>query len=153
LREYREHRGRLLSQKATQIAHRYGDSVLSTWETTFAAVERQSRVASQLLCLLAFLNFDDIFLGLFDRKSRLSGTTGNLRQIESQQWLALLSSETMVDQYAIESGFTILQTYSLVSWRADQGAYTMHKLVHAWGHDRLRVNQRQTWSLAVLKLL
>lgn len=29
----------------------------------------------------------------------------------------------------------------------------MHKLVHAWGHDRLEVEQRQRWSLAALKLL
>jgi len=116
LREYREHRGRLLSRKAIQNIHRYGESVLSTWETTFAAVERQSRVASRLLCLLAFLNFDDIFLGLFNRESRSSGATDNSRQIESQQWLALLSSETTVDQYTIESGFATLQTYSLVSW-------------------------------------
>jgi tetratricopeptide (TPR) repeat protein len=153
LPEYHEHRKRLLSRKAIPNVHRYGESVLSTWETSFAAVERQSRVASRLLCLLAFMNFDDIFPGLFDRESRSKGVTNNSRRIPGLRWLALLSWGTIVDQYAIESGFATLQIYSLVSWQADQGAYTMHKLVHAWAHDRLEVKRRQTWSLAALELL
>jgi len=92
-------------------------------------------MASRLLGLLAFLNFDDIFLGLFDIESRSKGATDNSRQIGSLRWLALLSLGTMVDLNAIESGFATLQMYSLLSWRADQVAYTMHKLVHTWGHD------------------
>ena len=65
--EYRERRKRLLGMKATKLIHRYGESVLSTWETSFAAVERQSTMAERLLSSLAFLNFDDIFPALFER--------------------------------------------------------------------------------------
>jgi hypothetical protein len=65
LPEYRARRKELLSMKAKKQIHRYGESVLSTWETSFAAVERQSAVAARLLSFLAFLNFDDIFPGLF----------------------------------------------------------------------------------------
>jgi len=66
LPEYRERRKHLLGAKANRQIHRYGESVLSTWETSFAAVERQSPMAARLLSLLAFLNFDDIFLALFE---------------------------------------------------------------------------------------
>ena len=40
--------------KAKKMIHRYGESVLSTWEASFAAVERQSVMAARLLSLLAF---------------------------------------------------------------------------------------------------
>lgn len=59
----------------------------------------------------------------------------------------------MVSHDTIKLGFKTLQAYSLVSWRADQAGYAMHKLVHAWAHDRLDLEQRQVWSLAVLRLL
>jgi hypothetical protein len=48
LLEYRERQKQLLGMKA---------SVLSTWETLFAALERQSATAARLLSLPAFLNF------------------------------------------------------------------------------------------------
>jgi hypothetical protein len=67
LLEYRERRKQLLGMKAKKLIHQYGESVLSTWEASFAAVERQSVTAARLLSLLAFLNFDDIFPTLFER--------------------------------------------------------------------------------------
>ena len=67
LPEYRERRKQLLSMKARKLIHRYGESVLSTWEISFAAVERQSAIAARLLSLIAFLNFDDIFPALFEQ--------------------------------------------------------------------------------------
>jgi hypothetical protein len=52
--------------KAKRLVNRYGKSVLSTWETSFAAVARQSGMAGHLPNLLAFLNFDDAFPALFE---------------------------------------------------------------------------------------
>jgi hypothetical protein len=80
LPEYFERRKQLLSIKATKLIHRYGESVLSTWETSFSAVVRRSPVASRLLTLLVFLNFDDIFLDLFsveDTSREVSATKGS----------------------------------------------------------------------------
>jgi hypothetical protein len=54
LPECRERRKQLLGMKARKLIHRYGESVLSTWETSFAAVERQSAIAASLLSVLAF---------------------------------------------------------------------------------------------------
>jgi hypothetical protein len=98
LAEYGEHRKQLLSRKAVHNVHRYGDSVLSTWETSFAAVERQSAVASRLLCLLACMNFDGIFPGLFDITPIAQGAIDDSRPRDSLRWQVLLSSETMIDQ-------------------------------------------------------
>ena len=64
LPEYHKHRKRLLSRKAVPNIHSYNHSVISTWETSFEAVKQQSVGAASLLCLLAFLNFDDIFTNL-----------------------------------------------------------------------------------------
>ena len=53
-------------------------------------------------------------------------------------------------RYEVESAFETLQNYSLIQWKADQGSYAMHKLVHAWGQDRLETDsQRQLSSLAL----
>ena len=49
LPEYRERRKQLLSINAKKLIHRYGESVLSTWEISFAAVEWQSAIAARLL--------------------------------------------------------------------------------------------------------
>jgi hypothetical protein len=92
LTEYREHGKQLLSRKAVHNVHRYGDSVLSTWETLFAVV------ASRLLCLLACMNFDNIFPGLFDVTPIAQGAIDDSRPRDSLRRQVLLSSETMIDQ-------------------------------------------------------
>ena len=52
--------------------------------------------------------------------------------------------------YNLESAFGTLQNYSLIQWKSDQESYAIHKLVHAWGQDRLEVDrQRQLSSLAL----
>jgi tetratricopeptide (TPR) repeat protein len=176
LTEFKVHREQLLGQRAHRVVHQYGESMLSTWEISFEAVQQQAPVAAQLLSLLAFLNFDEIFLelltpgrtgrttsnhtdrsrpkGLKERFSRLlTGHRGSSQGIHSR-WVQLLSpGTTTVDHDAIVKAFKTLQSYSLVSWRPDQEAYSLHKLVHAWGHDRLDLKSRQDWSLAVLELL
>lgn len=43
-----------------------GKSVLSTWEGSFEAIENHNPAAARLRSLLAFVNFEDIFLGLFN---------------------------------------------------------------------------------------
>ena len=220
LPEYHKHRKRLLSRKAVPNIHSYKQSVLSTWEASFEAIKRQSTIAANLLCLLAFLNFDDIFMGLFplepcseewdepreishfektdgfketsDCKGMSSSqdvfsftgssadegilspekvfnvensvafqempTSEDISKVSGEeetscQWQTLVSPHTKIDHYSIQEGFGMLQNYSLISWREDQEAYAMHKLVHTWGYDRLEVEERQKWSLAALHLL
>ena len=147
LSDYRTQRKRLLSRKPTRYIHQYGESVLGTWETSFDAIVRQSVVASRLLSLLAFLNFDDIWVGLFSGSYVGSETGAELT------WQPLVSPDAPLDLYALESAFETLQTYSLVQWKADQNSYSMHKLVHAWGHDRLDMAEQSRLSFGALQLL
>jgi tetratricopeptide (TPR) repeat protein len=153
LPEYRARRRDLLSVKAKKQIHRYGESVLSTWETSFAAVARQSAVAARLLSFLAFLNFDDIFPGLFERQVHERGSPLDEGNEPNRPWQSFLSPDAPMDQYTVESAFTLLQTYSLVQWRENQGGYVMHKLVHAWGSERLGENERRQISVIALQLL
>ena len=66
LPEYRQWRKELLRRRARRHIHQYGESVLSTWEASFEAIKIHNPAAARLLSLLAFVNFEDIFLGLFD---------------------------------------------------------------------------------------
>jgi tetratricopeptide (TPR) repeat protein len=153
LPEYRARRRELLSVKAKKQIHRYGESVLSTWETSFAAVARQSAVAARLLSFLAFLNFDDIFPGLFEWQAHERGSPLDEGNELDQPWQSFLSPDAPMDQYTVEPAFTLLQTFSFVQWREDRGGYVMHKLVHAWGSERLDGSERRQISIIALQLL
>ena len=61
LPKYRQRRKELLAQKPKRLVHRYGESVLTTWKTTFNAISSQSPEASRLLTLLAFVHFANVF--------------------------------------------------------------------------------------------
>ena len=140
LDRYHQRRQELLAQKPTRLIHQYSESVFTTWETSFRAVTEQCSEAGALLPLLAILNFDDIYFGLFGiNEPSLDGTTtGALPNLT----LDLL-----------EKSLEILQLYSFVQWRGDQGSYSMHKLVHAWAFDRLTQDEQQDLSVAGLQLL
>ena len=131
---------------------------MSTWEASFEAIENHNPVAARLLSLLAFVNFEDIFLGLFDRDGAgvLASAPGRVAELSNattlsdETWQLFLFSEQQWTVYELESAFETLQSYSLIQWKADQKSYAMHKLVHAWGQDRLEADrQRQLSSLAL----
>ena len=148
LPKYRKQRKELLSRKPQWYIYRYSESVLSTWETSFHAIATHSPVASRLLSLLAFLNFDDIFLDLFGRTSSVDEHGS-----ETQSWQTLILPEGPLDTDTLDSAFEVLQTYSLIQWKPNRESYSMHKLVHAWGHDRLDVQEQSRLSLGALQLL
>lgn len=154
LPEYHIHREQLLSRQPHWNLHRYRHSVLSTWEMSITAVERQSPFAARLFTFLSFISLDDIFPQLFQMLVSSSTERVQSRSRDCSPLLPLLSlNSDAVDHITIETGFAMLQAYSLISWREDQQSYAMHKLVHAWGHDRLGLAERQKWSAATLDFL
>ena len=125
---------------------------------SFEAIKDHNPAAARLLGLLAFVNFEDIFLGLFDRDragilaSAPTYVTDPSEATTSpdETWPIFLFCGQKWTVYDLESAFGTLQNYSLIQWKSDQGSYTMHKLVHAWGQDRLEADrQRQLSSLAL----
>jgi tetratricopeptide (TPR) repeat protein len=149
LPEYRAQRRRLLDNKPKKHIHRYGESVLSTWETSFVAVMRQSVIAANLLSLLAFLNFDDIYPTLFE-----FGDGGECQDVQNRpKWQLFLSPQKPINDRGIEAAMSVLEMYWLVQWRDVQSSYVMHKLVHAWALERLEETQQRQLSVAVLNQL
>ena len=161
LPEYYERRREILQRQPMRHVHWYGESVLSTWETSFEAIEKHSLAAARLLSLLAFVNFEDIFLGLFDRGGASILASAPTRVAEPSEattssdetWQTFLSCGQNWTVSGLESAFETLQNYSLIQWKSDQKSYTMHKLVHAWGQDRLEADRQRWLSSLALELM
>ena len=107
------------------------------------------------------MNSEDIFLGLFDRDNTgvlASALNRGAELLEAtissnETWQSLLFSEQQWTVYELESAFETLQSYSLIQWKADQESYAMHKLVHAWGQDRLEADRQRRLSSLALELM
>ncbi|KAK5678384.1 hypothetical protein LTR17_027658 [Elasticomyces elasticus] len=149
LPEYRHRRKALLSRKAKQQIHQYGESVLSTWETSCAAIAKQCPVAIRLLSFLAFLDPDDIFLELFRCE-----TDSAMAESEPQEddWRDFLSPDVSFEE-VFDEALEALSLYSLIQWKEEQGGYSMHKLVHARGFDRLEAEEQGQYSRSSLVFL
>nr|OQO30934.1 hypothetical protein B0A51_04161 [Rachicladosporium sp. CCFEE 5018] len=63
-------------------------------------------------------------------------------------WFRLRYAEEVSDE-ALEA----LSTYSLIQWKEEQAGYSMHKLVPAWGFDRLEVEEQGRYSRGNLAFL
>ncbi|KAF7556979.1 hypothetical protein G7Z17_g1046 [Cylindrodendrum hubeiense] len=66
LEDFRIRRHRLLSEKPDEVVSEYSHSVMTVWETSYAAVCEQLPEACRLLTMLSFIHYEDIFLELFE---------------------------------------------------------------------------------------
>ncbi|KAI7194846.1 hypothetical protein KC316_g4698, partial [Hortaea werneckii] len=107
LPEYRRRRKALLGRKAKRQIHQYGESVLSTWETSGNAID---------------------------------------------DWERFLSPEQPLEE-VLDEALEALSTYSFIQWKEEQAGFAMHKLVHAWGFDRLEAEEQGRYSQSSLALL
>ena len=150
LDEYRR-RGQELRHKQTdKLIHKYGHSIMTVWETSYSAVHNQVPEACRVLTLLAFINYDDIFLDLFRLEINPNST------VREEPWTSVISKKRKVTIHIFEKCFAILERYSLLQRHIDNSSYSMHRLVHAWGHDRLQQKNRseiKRFCLAALQLL
>ena len=98
------------------------------------------------MSMLSFLSFDDIFLELFEIGGEVESTGSTYNTAETVSTL-------FMDTYKLEECFEMLQRYSFVQWKEDQRSYAMHKLVHAWGYDRLVEDEQVELSNATFELV
>lgn len=143
LPEYQQRRKQILSQRPTWLVHQYGHSVLTTWETTFAAMEGQDPGACELLQLLSFFNHDDI----------PSTFPTSIVQEEVPTWKSVLFPSKQIDEYDIEGYLRTLASFSFIKYRAGQNSYSMHSLIQAWAYDRLTLSQQRHYSYVGLLVL
>ena len=149
LPEYRRRRKALLSRRAIWQIHQYGESVLSTWETSCKAIAKQCPTAVRLLSFFAFLDPEDIFLELFRPKADSLTTLSDDR---GEEWRGLLSPDAPLVE-VLDEALEALSTYSFIQWKEEQGGYSMHKLVHAWGFHRLDADEQGEYSKSSLAFL
>ncbi|SPJ73908.1 related to kinesin light chain [Fusarium torulosum] len=131
LDEFRNRRRDLLSEIPDELVARYHHSVMTVWETSYSAVSEQLPEACRLLTLLSFIHYNDIFLELFGLDID-SGSTA------VAPWTSVLGSQIRVDFHQLEKCFRVLENYSLCQRKMMQTSYSIHRLVHAWGYDRLQ---------------
>ena len=149
LPEYRQRRKMLLNRKAKRQIHQYGESVLSTWETSCTAISKQCPVAVRLLSFMSFLDPEDIFLELF----RTKGDSLTMQsEVGGNEWKNFLSPNVAFEE-VVDEALEALLMYSLIQWNEEQGGYWMHKLVHTWGFDRLEENEQGEYSWCNLTFL
>jgi tetratricopeptide (TPR) repeat protein len=138
--EYAERKKVLLAREPKKHIDQYGESVLTTWETTHAAMFSQCPEACNLLTLIAFLNSSDIFPQLFGPDYRTASGI-----LASVIWV---QTSTMSLQETIDTSMETLELYSLLQWNEQAAAFSMHKLVHAWSIERLGAAQQAMFCLA-----
>ncbi|ESU15456.1 hypothetical protein FGSG_08956 [Fusarium graminearum PH-1] len=115
-------------------------SVMTVWETSYDAVSKQLPEAGRLMTLLCFIHYDDIFLELFGL-DRDPGSTA------VAPWMSALGCQTRVDVHQLEKCFWVLEKYSLCQRKKMKTSYSIHRLVHAWGYDRLKSDKDEVERL------
>ena len=138
--EYAERKKTLLARKPKKHIDQYGESVLTTWETTYAAVSSRCPGACNLLALIAFLSSSDLVPELFS--SNYYTASSILASVVFDQ------ESTSSLQKRVDDGMETLELYSLLQWNSRNAAFSMHKLVHAWSMERLEPTERVTFCLA-----
>ncbi|SCB65545.1 unnamed protein product [Fusarium graminearum] len=140
LDEFRSRRRDLLSEIPDKLVARYHHSVMTVWETSYDAVSKQLPEAGRLMTLLCFIHYDDIFLELFGL-DRDPGSTA------VAPWMSALGCQTRVDVHQLEKCFWVLEKYSLCQRKKMKTSYSIHRLVHAWGYDRLKSDKDEVERL------
>lgn len=143
--EYTERKKTLLARKPKKHIDQYGESVLTTWETTYAAISSQCPEACNLLTLIAFLSSSDIFLELFG--SDYDTASGILASVIFGQ------ASTTSLRVTIDNSIETLELYSLLQWNKTAASFSMHKLVHAWSMERLDTDQQAMFCSAAWNYL
>ena len=132
LEDFRRRRRALLSEPPEKLTEKYHHSVMAVWEDSYSAVYERLPEACRLLTLLSFIHYDGIFLELFGLGIDIPGPTA------VASWTSILGYQNRVYLPHLEECFRILEKYSLCQYNTTQNSYSIHRLVHAWGCDRLQ---------------
>ena len=154
LPQYRQKRKEILSEKPRQAVHCYKANVLTTWETSFSAVQARSPSAANLFLLVCWLNPNDISMDLFNGVL-IPTNEMTPRGVETLNLFKriLRLTEQSLEINSISSWFRCLQDYSLVRWEATCCSFTVHTLVQAWAQDRVDSERQEDFIELAIELL
>lgn len=173
---YHSQRSDILRHKPPKALWRYGETVFTTWEMSYSAILSTQPLAAKLLSSCAYLQPDDIWLGIFSmgtspnghrsatwkrfwsvhgrkrtslaRKFKLAkGRSVSDSDFYDIPWLhEIYSKENMVDMVSI------LSRYSLISYKASSQSISMHPLVRDWCRERY-IADREQFSMEALIIM
>jgi tetratricopeptide (TPR) repeat protein len=162
---YRRRRHQLMDDKFFNGSSDYGRAVYTTWDISFAELERRAsssspdsasyRAAILLLQIFSFFHFDGIREEIFRRAAERTTRYVDPLQPDSPLLLLLQQTENNEwDSFTFRAGIRILSQFSLIKIDGTSTrTYTMHRLVHQWMQDRLPTSSRsEVASLAAIVL-
>jgi len=143
LPKYRERRQQLLAFKAQKHLHRYGESVLSTWETSFAAVARQSATSlkSKLPQVVFGLVFKDPeLIDLCEEILRIRGVHAFMRIFthKIREFCSALRAENLTETQRASIWF--LRRFS-ASFAFDMCELVQPSTIRDGGQDKYKMKQ------------
>jgi tetratricopeptide (TPR) repeat protein/transcriptional regulator with XRE-family HTH domain len=134
---YKSHRTELLRHRG-RLALDHPDSVATIWSLSFAAIERQSALAADVLRVCALLHPDAIPEELFLQGAAYLGPT--LAAVEG-------------DSLAFNSALAVIQSYSLLRRSSREQTLEMHRVVQAVFADAMTPQERDQWNDRVIAAL
>jgi tetratricopeptide (TPR) repeat protein len=114
----------------------YPDSVATTWEISFRAVQKENPAAGDLLSLLAFLAPDAIPRDLLEKGAGL---------------LPEPLSSCVQNSGQLDDCIALLNRYSLIG--AADNLFSIHRLVQAVVQDRLSPEDQRIWAEFALRMV
>ena len=143
--KYRASRKKILGTYPSQVLQQYSENVMTTWETSYLAVQARLPGAARMLDFLCFVSPDDLFMDLF-----VVALTGRIKEAGCDdywsKWQAQLSptGENDVSMDHISEQIHTLEDYSILQWQTGTEAYRMHPLVQLWSRERQTLEQKRS---------
>jgi tetratricopeptide (TPR) repeat protein len=147
---YKRNARSMLAQTPAPATWDYrNDSVFTTWEISFTAIEQEMPEAAKLLLLCGFFAKEDLWEELIRHGSKLP-EDGRILPHKScmKGRLTAISSDLSV-RHSIKK----LLSYSLIKCGSSTEGFSLHPLVHFWAQERLNVKRRAELSREALLIL
>jgi tetratricopeptide (TPR) repeat protein len=163
LAKYFEHQKTLLSHSQFTGASKYNRTVYETWELSYKEIQQwaesddshkanAANSAMLLLELFPFFHHEGITEEIFsyaalqkDQKT-FNPELPVASSMLDRRLLPLKKAGTW-DNLLFGEGIWVLLFFSLIKKSLSDGVYAMHPLVHAWGRDRMTLNERKKCCL------
>jgi hypothetical protein len=163
LAKYSDHRKTLLSHSEFTGASKYNRTVYQTWELSYKEIQQRAgcddshkanaaNSAMLLLELLPFIHHEEITeeifsYGALQKDQKTSNPELPLASSMLDQRLLFLNKAGTWDNLLFGEGIRILILFSLIKKASSDGVYAMHPLIHAWGRDRMTLDERDRCCL------
>ena len=163
LEKYYEHGQILLSHSEFTGASEYNRTVYGTWELSYKEIQQRAKSddshkanaansAILLLELFPFFHHEGITEEIFSYAA-LQGDEETcdpelpLASTMLHRRLLPLNKAGAWDNLLFREGIRMLLFFSLIKKAPSDGVYAMHPLVHAWGRDRMTLDERERCCL------